>query len=131
MTIEDRLPAQIPDYKDRRTKRRFAIEQALRYRTLTGKQISGAGVGRTINISSSGVCFASDKRLATGISVELSINWPVLLLDSCPMKLMIHGCIIRSSNDEAVLVIERYEFHTRGSRAPSVSLSDAESWESV
>jgi hypothetical protein len=49
--------------------------------------------------------------------VELSMNWPVLLNDSCPMKLMIYGCIIRSSEKGAAVAIERYEFRTQGSRA--------------
>jgi hypothetical protein len=45
------------------------------------------------------------------------MSWPVLLNDSCPMKLMIYGCIIRSSDKGAAVAIERYEFRTQGSRA--------------
>jgi len=35
--------------------------------------------------------------LTTGMPVEVSMNWPVLLNESCPMKLMIYGCVIRSN----------------------------------
>jgi hypothetical protein len=49
--------------------------------------------------------------------VELSVNWPVLLNDSCPMKLMIYGCVARSNQRGAAVIIERYEFRTQGTRA--------------
>jgi hypothetical protein len=55
--------------------------------------------------------------LTPGIPVELSMTWPVLLNDTCPMKLMIYGCVIRSSERGAAIAIERYEFRTQGSRA--------------
>jgi len=48
--------------------------------------------------------------------VELSMNWPVLLNDSCPMKLMIYGCVIRTNDRGAAVAIERYEFRTQGTR---------------
>ena len=44
------------------------------------------------------------------------MSWPVLLNDSCPMKLMIYGCVIRSNEKGAAVAIERYEFRTQGSR---------------
>jgi hypothetical protein len=42
------------------------------------------------------------------------MNWPVLLNDSCPMKLMIYGCVVRSNDRGAAVAIERYEFRTQG-----------------
>ena len=45
------------------------------------------------------------------------MNWPVLLNDSCPMKLMIYGCVVRSNERGAAVAIERYEFRTQGSRS--------------
>ena len=46
--------------------------------------------------------------------IELSMTWPVLLNDSCPMKLMIYGCVVRSNDKGAAVAIERYEFRTQG-----------------
>jgi len=115
LTIEDRLPTQVADYTDKGKKKRFAIEREIHYRPIAGQQVSATGIGRTINISSRGVCFSSSRRLAMGLSVELPVNWPMLLCDSCPMKLMIHGSVIRSSDGETVLAIARYEFRTQGS----------------
>jgi len=103
--------------RERRLKRRFQIEQDVRYKMLYGQRIAETGTGRTMNISSSGVWFSTENMLTSGMPVELSMNWPVLLNDSCPMKLMIYGCVVRSNEKGAAVAIERYEFRTQGSRA--------------
>ena len=101
---------------ERRTKKRFRIEQEVKYKMLYGQRIAETGVGKTMNISSGGVWFTTENTLTAGMPVELSMNWPVLLHDSCPMKLMIYGCVIRSSEKGAAVAIERYEFRTQGSK---------------
>ncbi|MCX6632743.1 MAG: hypothetical protein NTW28_34515 [Candidatus Solibacter sp.] len=103
--------------RERRIKRRFRIDQEVRYKMLYGQRIAETGVGRTLNISSGGVWFSTENMLTSGMPVELSMNWPVLLNDSCPMKLMIYGCVVRSNEKGAAVAIERYEFRTQGSRA--------------
>jgi c-di-GMP-binding flagellar brake protein YcgR len=103
--------------RDRRTKRRFTIDQEVKYKMLYGQRIAETGAGRTMNISSGGVWFTTENMLTSGMPVELSMNWPVLLNDSCPMKLMIYGCVVRSNEKGAAVAIERYEFRTQGSRA--------------
>lgn len=102
---------------ERRNKKRFHIEQEVKYKMLYGQRIAETGSGKTINISSAGVWFTTENMLTAGMPVELSMSWPVLLHDSCPMKLMIYGCIIRSNERGAAVAIERYEFRTQGSRA--------------
>ena len=100
--------------RERRMKRRFQIEQEVRYKMLYGQRIAETGTGKTLNISSSGVWFTTENMLTTGMPVEVSMNWPVLLNDSCPMKLMIYGCVVRSNERGAAVAIERYEFRTQG-----------------
>ena len=100
--------------RERRLKRRFQIEQEVRYKMLYGQRIAETGTGKTLNISSSGVWFTTENMLTIGMPVEVSMNWPVLLNDSCPMKLMIYGCIVRSNEKGAAVAIERYEFRTQG-----------------
>ncbi len=102
--------------RERRAKRRFQIDQDVRYKMLYGQRIAETGLGRTVNISSSGVWFSTDNVLTNGMPIELSMSWPVLLNDVCPMKLMIYGCVIRSSERGAAVAIERYEFRTQGNR---------------
>jgi len=103
--------------RERRIKRRFVIDQEVKYKMLYGQRIAETGVGRTVNISSGGVWFSTENMLTSGMPIELSMNWPVLLNDSCPMKLMIYGCVVRSNEKGAAVAIERYEFRTQGSRA--------------
>ena len=100
--------------RERRAKKRFRIEQDVRYKMLYGQRVAETGAGKTTNISSGGVCFTTDNMLSIGIPVELSMNWPVLLNQSCALKLMIYGCVIRSSEKGAAISIERYEFRTQG-----------------
>jgi len=114
--FEDRT-LQAQSDRERRTKRRFQIEQEVKYKMLYGQRIAETGTGRTMNISSGGVWFSTESMLTSGMPVELSMSWPVLLNDSCPMKLMIYGCVVRSNERGAAVAIERYEFRTQGSRA--------------
>jgi len=100
--------------RERRSKRRFVIEQEVRYKMLYGQRIAETCTGKTMNISSSGVWFTTENMLTTGMPVEISMNWPVLLNETCPMKLMIYGCVVRSNEKGAAVAIERYEFRTQG-----------------
>ena len=54
MRHEDRVPANGRE-NNRRPKRRFEIQQDVRYKMLYGQRIAETGVGRTLNVSSSGV----------------------------------------------------------------------------
>ena len=103
--------------RERRVKRRFEIAEELNYKMLYGQRISETGSGKTLNISSGGVRFTTESALTIGMPIEVSMGWPVLLNDSCPMKLMIYGCVIRCDENGAAVAIERYEFRTQGSRA--------------
>src|SRR5436305_4448007 len=116
MKNEDRFLGYNGD-QERRSKKRFHIEQDVRYKMLYGQRIAETGVGKTVNVSSGGVWITTENTLTPGLPVELSMSWPVLLHDACPMKLMIYGCVIRSSGKAAAISIERYEFRTQGSRA--------------
>ena len=112
--------------QERRSKRRFRIEQEVRYRLLYGHRIAEMGIGRTVNISSGGVWMTTETVLSPGLPVELSISWPALLNDVCPMKLMIYGCVVRSNERGAAVAIERYEFRTQGSRGLQQAVPQAE-----
>jgi len=72
---------------ERRMKRRFEIEQDLRYKVLYGYRIAETGTGRTVNISSGGVWFTTNSMLATGMPMELSMAWPALLNGCRALKL--------------------------------------------
>lgn len=103
-------------HEDRREDRRYPIELEMRYKVVMRSRTPVHGVGRTLNISSGGVLFGGDQNLPAGAFVELSINWPVMLQETCPLTLLVMGRVIRSQQNKVAIKMNRYEFHTRPSR---------------
>lgn len=110
--FESAAAAEIQD-RDRRVKLRFDMEHDVRYKVLYGHRSGEIMSGKTTNISSGGIWFSTGAMLAPGTPLEISVSWPVLLHDACPMKLVIFGCVVRSNEQGAAAAIERYEFRTQ------------------
>jgi hypothetical protein len=98
---------------DRRSKCRFAMERDVRYKLAEDGVVVAAGCGQTIDMCSGGVAFVTDQPLAPGGFLELSISWPVLLDDTCPMRFIAFGRILRCNGRKAVCSIDKYEFRTQ------------------
>jgi hypothetical protein len=98
---------------DRRTADRFPLEREARFTVLDTRATAHAGKCRTVNVSSRAILFRSEERLAEGKRLELAVSWPALLNDTCALKLVALGKVIRSNFEEAVIEIERYEFRTQ------------------
>jgi len=98
---------------ERRSKFRFAIERDLRYKVVADGVMAAPGSGQTINIGSGGIAFRSDQPLTPTRYVELSISWPALLDQTCPMRLIVFGRVLRCNGRKSVCSIERYEFRTQ------------------
>src|ERR1035441_7598995 len=81
---------------ERRSKTRFPIHRDLRYKLLGDDTVMGSGMGETIDMASGGVAFQIEHSLKVGEFVELSISWPVLLDNSCAMRLIVFGRIVRT-----------------------------------
>lgn len=110
---------------ERRASRRFPIEQEVSYRVLDHKAIvPESGVGRTFDISSGGILFATEQRLRSGKRVELSVNWPAVLDGGCLLKFVAVGRIVRVEDSRASISIEQYEFRTRRSKEPAPLATD-------
>jgi hypothetical protein len=105
---------------ERRAADRFGIEREVRFKDLSKKSVNQSGSGKTINISSNGVLFATSTPLTTGTRLEVSIDWPVQLNSKCALKLVARGRIVRSEKDCAAMEIEQHEFRTT---AASLGLS--------
>ena len=97
---------------DRRRSKRMPIERDVRYTVL--RRQGQAGLGKTVNMSAGGVLFTTKDILPKGACVELVVSWPALLDGVVPMKLVVIGRLVRSDEMQAALVIESYEFKTRG-----------------
>src|SRR5215471_10964346 len=98
---------------ERRTKRRFTMQREIRYKMAEDGVVVSSGNGRTVNIGSGGVTFVVDDEVPRGAFVELSISWPVLLDESCPMRLIVFGRVLRSAGKRAVCTVDKYEFRTQ------------------
>jgi Tfp pilus assembly protein PilZ len=71
-----------------------------------------AGTGVTVNMSSNGVLFTADQPLLSGKPVVLEINWPVLLNESRPLKLVTRGRVVWCDSVRTAMRIEGWEFRT-------------------
>jgi hypothetical protein len=101
---------------ERRARQRFPLMLAMEYRLL-GKQGS-YGLGRTRNISSSGVLFEAAEQQAFSGSIELVVSWPCLLDGVCALKLVMKGRVVRSESSGVVAIeSNQHEFRTSGTRA--------------
>jgi hypothetical protein len=97
---------------ERRTKLRFALNRDLRYKLLDHEKIVATGEGETVDMSSGGIAFRTDADLTAGNYIELSISWPALLGDSCPMRLVVYGKVVRRSDGLVASTVEKWEFRT-------------------
>jgi|SRR5579863_10379460 len=98
---------------ERRKKTRFPINRELRYKVLEGDRIVEFGVGTTLDMASGGMSFMTENTLVSGSFIELSISWPVLLEDSCPMRLIVFGRVVRSKGRQTACKLDKYEFRTQ------------------
>lgn len=98
---------------DRRQSDRFPIEREVRYRAINKRGSEEAGVGQTINMSSSGIFFTVEHILLPGRRMELSISWPALLNQKCALKLVARGRVVRFEEGRAAIEIQQYEFRTQ------------------
>jgi hypothetical protein len=99
---------------DQRKKHRFPMHRELRYKVLDDDTIVESGMGHTLDLGSGGVAFRIDSILTPGVLVELSISWPVLLGDTCPVRLVVLGRVLRSSLRASACTMIKYEFRTQG-----------------
>lgn len=96
---------------DRRTGIRFPLNLMVRYQRI-GSGVSNWSVGRTVDISSSGLVFTTSEPLAPGQAVEACISWPVALDKRIPLKLVIKGSVVWSTGNQTAMCFERHEFRT-------------------
>ena len=100
---------------ERRSHARIPIQEELRYRVVDHGDSSPDGYGTTVDMSRCGICFqTTGTPPSEGRLLEVSVNWPVKLEDTCLLKLVAVGRVVRSSGQVAVLGIDKYEFRTRG-----------------
>ena len=71
----------------------------------------------TTDISSGGAFLKTRAPLPVGKWIELLIDWPVLLDQRCPIRLVIYGRVLRNDTRGAAVRIVRYDFRLRSRSA--------------
>ena len=106
---------------ERRNSVRFPVNLDVRYRVVGLRGPAENGSGRTIDMSSSGLKFTADRPLSIGQTLDLSIDWPVLLGEGVQLQIVTSGVVVRSAGAVTALRIGRHQFKTRrgGPREPS------------
>jgi len=108
---------------DRRSDRRYDISLDLRWKVIRRRRVLDTGTGITLDLSSGGILFETDRQLPTGLNVELSIAWPVLLHNVAPLQLVVTGRIVRASGRRTAIRMMQHEFRTAKQTAERGPLS--------
>ena len=114
-----------PFLDERRSKIRYPLDLIIQFHFLSGA--SGfSGVGRTINLSSSGVLVFSEHipldETSAGAGLKMSIKWPSLLDDRIPLQLFAVGRVVRRGVSTFAARFDRHQFRTRrSSQVPTQS----------
>ena len=65
---------------DRRSDRRYDIALDLRWKVIRRRRVLDAGTGTTLDLSSGGILFETDRQLPNGLNVELSITFFLVVI---------------------------------------------------
>ena len=100
---------------DRRLQTRYPLDLPLDYKLIRLGNVLSTGSGRTRNLASGGVLIETSSPVAfpIGSSVELAIDWPILLDGECRLKLVMRGCVVRLAGRSVAIQASQYEFRTR------------------
>jgi hypothetical protein len=99
---------------ERRQDRRYDIRLDVKWKLIRRRRVLETGIGHTIDLSSGGVHFETDRPLPIGLNVELSIAWPALLHNLAPLQLVAFGKIVRCSGGRTAMQMDQHEFRTAG-----------------
>jgi c-di-GMP-binding flagellar brake protein YcgR len=97
---------------DQRLYPRYPIRLDLQYKLLNHSPGNQNGFGRTVNISTGGIFLKTRNPLPEHDKIDLVINWPFLLDGAWPLKLIVHGRVVRSNAKGTTVSMTRYEFRT-------------------
>jgi hypothetical protein len=98
---------------DSRSSVRVPMDLEVRYSVVRRRRSVEIGSGRTIDISSSGLSFTADRPLSIGQTLDVSIDWPVLLDGGVQLQIVASGVVVRTTGAVTAIRIERHEFRTR------------------
>ena len=99
---------------ERRSDRRYEIALDVRWKLIRRRRVLDSGTGKTVDVSSGSLMFETDRELPSGLHVELSISWPVLLHGVAPLQLVVAGRVVRTAGRRVCVRMDQHEFRTVG-----------------
>src|SRR5579883_207867 len=107
---------------ERRAKIRYGIELDVRF-SLTALRPRVLNVGKTINMSSSGLLVSSASCVNVGAELQLMIEWPWTLDGKVPLQLVAAGVVVRSTATAFAVALRSYQFRTMKPKAVRQALA--------
>lgn len=98
---------------ERRAGRRYEIKLDMRWTLVHRGRRLESGSGITVDLSSGGILFASERELPIRSHVELSIAWPILLNQTKRLQLVVKGYVVRVVHRQVAIRIDHHEFRLR------------------
>ena len=99
---------------ERRTDRRYDLALNVRWKLIRRRRVLDSGTGTTVDVSSGGILFETDRELPSGLNIELSVAWPVLLHNVAPLQLVVAGRVVRTTGRRVGVRMTQHEFRTVG-----------------
>ncbi|MBZ5576176.1 MAG: PilZ domain-containing protein [Acidobacteriia bacterium] len=99
---------------ERRSDRRYDLALNVRWKLIRRRRVLDSGIGTTVDVSSGGLLFQTDRELPSGLNIELSIAWPVLLRNVAPLQLVVAGRVVRTVGQRVGVRMTQHEFRTVG-----------------
>ncbi|MGA2711786.1 MAG: hypothetical protein ABSG41_01675 [Bryobacteraceae bacterium] len=98
--------------RDRRRKARYPLRLKLTFSAVTPPICLGDG--ETLLISSKELLFTTNESFAIGQCLQVSMDWPALLENRIPLRLVVSGQVLQSGDGQATMTIDKYQFRIRG-----------------
>ena len=99
---------------ERRSDRRYELALTVRWKVIRRRRVLDSGTGTTVDVSSGGLLLETGRELETGVMIELSIAWPVLLHNVAPLQLVVAGRVVRAQGRRVAVRMIQHEFRTAG-----------------
>jgi len=108
---------------ERRAKLRYPLRMNVRYQTM-GLTSPVAGVGQTLNVSSSGALLNCRSTIREKTRIRVVFEWPTLLNGAIPLQLITIGVVVRHQGSGLAIAFEGYQFRTARRRANVATMPD-------
>jgi hypothetical protein len=110
---------------ERRGNRRYHLELDVRYKVLRRGGVLFEGTGKTVDISTRGLMFATPALIPVGAQIEITVSWPIRVSGIYPIQLSVMGYVVRSDAGGTGVRMTIREFQNAAMRPALVQAAGA------